>query len=68
MFSHRGGYSFLSDGNTDGVVSLRSQLPIHIQENAALVIGYDEGHVSILNSEEVLRKLNEILDSVLIGR
>lgn len=65
LFSHSGSYSLLSDGNTDGVVSLRSQLPIHIQEKAEMVIGYDEGHVSILNSDAVVRKLDEILNNAL---
>ena len=65
LFSHGGGYSLLSDGNTDGVVSLRSQLPVHIQEKAEMVMGYDEGHVSILNSDAVVRKLDEIMNNAL---
>lgn len=57
FFSHRGGYNVMSGGNTDGVVSLKSQLFPAAQERAATMRGFDEDHTSILESDEVLKRL-----------
>lgn len=62
LFSHRGKYSLFRDTNTDGVVSLKSQLLPEAQNTAANVRGFDESHVDILHSEEALAELHRILE------
>lgn len=47
--------------NTDGTITLISQLDKRAQKEAVQVLGYDENHVSILSSREALEKYNEIL-------
>lgn len=52
----------ISFGKNDGSVSLASQLRLEAQEQAKEIRGFDNGHVSILSSKEVLAKLFGILD------
>lgn len=47
--------------NSDGTIPLRSQLYPPAQESATRVCGFDETHSSILRSETVIAKINEIL-------
>lgn len=61
LFSHRGGYSLLRP-NTDGVVSLASQLRPEAQREARLVMGFDEDHVSILSAREAIDQVGRVLD------
>lgn len=62
LFGHKGeGASIFSGANTDGTVTIRSQLSMKAQAEAVKVIGYDEDHISILNNPAVATKLNEIL-------
>lgn len=60
IFSHRGGYNIMSGGNTDGVVSLKSQLLPAAQDRAVTVRGFDEDHISILASEAVSERLTTL--------
>jgi pimeloyl-ACP methyl ester carboxylesterase len=53
--------SIFGSESSDGVIVLSSQLRDAAQEQAKTIRGYDEGHVSILSSEAVARKLNQIL-------
>jgi len=53
--------SIFGSQSGDGVISLASQLRDAAQDQALLMRGYDEGHVSILSSERVLGDLEEIL-------
>jgi len=53
--------SILGSESSDGVIKLTSQLRIVAQEQALVIRGYDEGHVSILSSAPVIDKVNEIL-------
>ena len=53
--------SIFGSQSSDGVIVLSSQLRDAAQEQAQTIRGYDEGHVSILSSEAVARKLNQIL-------
>ena len=53
--------SVFGSGSSDGVIKLTSQLRPAAQEQAQLIRGYDEDHVSILSSETVVRKVQEIL-------
>jgi hypothetical protein len=55
------GASRTAGGNSDGVVSIASQLRHIAQERAHLVRGYNEDHVSILQNEEVLALVNQLL-------
>lgn len=50
-----------SRGSSDGVIKLNSQLRHAAQEQARLVRGYDEDHVSILSSDIVIGKVSDIL-------
>jgi pimeloyl-ACP methyl ester carboxylesterase len=61
LFAHRGKYSLLRESNTDGVVSLRSQLLSAAQDTAVAIRGFDESHVDILHSEKALAELHRIL-------
>ncbi len=63
LFSYRGTRGLLSQANSDGTVTLRSQLSQAAQDHAVKVLGYDEDHVSMLRSQVVTKKLNEILMS-----
>jgi len=53
--------SIFGSKSSDGVIVLSSQLRDAAQEQAQSIRGYDEGHVSILGSEAVAYKLNQIL-------
>jgi pimeloyl-ACP methyl ester carboxylesterase len=61
LFSHKGGCSFFLDNN-DGAVTLRSQLDLRAQKDAIAKWGFDEGHVTILSSKDVLGIYNDILE------
>ena len=61
LFSHRGTRGLIGRSNSDGTVTLRSQLPLVAQDQAKKIFGYDEDHVSILRSEAVVNRLNEIM-------
>lgn len=61
LFGHRGGYSLLSP-NTDGVVTLASQLRPIAQSQAHFLMGFDQDHVSILNAPDVVSQVHRILD------
>ena len=60
LFSYKGS-SMTTDGNSDGVVSIKSQLKLDAQEGASLVRGFNEDHNSILQSKEVIKLVNKIL-------
>ncbi|QLE98171.1 lipase family alpha/beta hydrolase [Neptunomonas phycophila] len=65
LFSHRGkGGGIMERSSSDGTVTLASQLSLKAQEEAVKVIGYDEGHVSILSSHSVSQKINNILKTI----
>lgn len=62
FFGYKGiGIPFMS--NNDGSVTLESALYLRSQEQAIKIYGFNEHHVSILTSYEVLKKYNEILIS-----
>ncbi len=61
LFSHRGDDSMFMDNN-DGTVTLRSQLDLRAQKDAVERWGFDEDHVSILSSPDVISIYNEILE------
>jgi hypothetical protein len=60
MFGYQNS-SIFGSGSSDGVIVLSSQLRDAAQEQAQMVRGYDEGHVSILSNEAVIRRVYENL-------
>ncbi len=60
FFSYRGG-GILSGEANDGTVTVSSELSMPIQRQAVRVMGFDEDHMSILESREVAAQLNTIL-------
>jgi len=61
LFGHRGAPG-LWRPNNDGTVTLASQLRRAAQEEARLIVGYDEDHTSILVSPQVTSQLHALLD------
>lgn len=53
--------SIFGSESSDGVIKLTSQLRPVAQEQPKMIRGYDEDHVSIMSSESVISKVNEIL-------
>lgn len=62
LFGHRGGYSLLRP-NHDGTVTLASQLRQAAQAEARMIYGFDEDHVGILSSPQVVAQVQALLDS-----
>lgn len=63
VFGHRGGYSLLRP-NTDGTVTLASQLRPEAQAQARRVLGFDEDHMSILAAAPVGKLIDGLLAPV----
>jgi pimeloyl-ACP methyl ester carboxylesterase len=63
FFSHRGGVDIMTGGNTDGTVSLQSQLVLPAQQSATQIRGFHEDHTSILSSPVVIDQLNQLLEN-----
>ena len=55
------GKSFTAGGNSDGVVTINSQLRLIAQNNANIVKGYNENHTSILKNLNLINFINQIL-------
>ena len=60
FFGHKGNRNILRPNN-DKVVTLASQLDQRAQRDAKMIYGYNEDHVSILSSQQVLSQFNAIL-------
>jgi pimeloyl-ACP methyl ester carboxylesterase len=60
LFGYQGSSRF-AGGNSDGVVSIASQLRMSLQEQATLIRGYNETHTSILKNENLHSLINIIL-------
>jgi hypothetical protein len=67
FFSYRGGRTPGGEAN-DGTVTVSSQLAMPIQRQAAHVMGFDESHMSILESREAAPQLNAVLDRARIAK
>ena len=61
FFSFKGGHNPFTNGNDDGTVSLVSELQAEAQDSAIKVIGFNEGHDSILRAPEVSQTMQLIL-------
>ncbi|MFK7915704.1 MAG: lipase family alpha/beta hydrolase [Pseudomonadales bacterium] len=60
LFSHKGN-GLLRGANSDGTITLKSQLHPQAQQQASRIIGFDEDHVSILRAPESIALINELL-------
>jgi len=56
-------FGMKSDESTDGVVTILSQLRMDAQKEALSIRGYNEDHMSILNSKEVSQYIYSLLDA-----
>jgi pimeloyl-ACP methyl ester carboxylesterase len=61
LFFSYSGRSGMMDENNDGAVTLESQLDYRIQHQAQDLFGFDEDHVKVLFSEDVITIFNDIL-------
>ena len=62
LFSHKGNCSMFMDNN-DGAVTIKSQLDPRAQADAISMWGFNNGHLDILSSPDVLVKYREILNN-----
>ncbi len=60
FFGHKGNRNILRPNN-DNVVTLASQLDQRSQRDAKMIYGFEEDHVSILSSKQVISQYNAIL-------
>jgi pimeloyl-ACP methyl ester carboxylesterase len=60
FFGHKGNRNLLRQNN-DKVVTLASQLDQRSQREAKMIYGFNEDHVSILSSEQVLSQYSAVL-------
>lgn len=65
LFYGYGGSSIFVKGENDGVVALSSVLAASATSRADQVVGFDEGHESILRSDAMQRALNQRLATYL---
>ncbi|WP_186948206.1 lipase family alpha/beta hydrolase [Undibacterium hunanense] len=61
FFGHGGSYSLLHSANTDGSITLASELRADAQADARMVKGFNESHIGILSSPEVFRQYTAVL-------
>ncbi|MCH9646591.1 MAG: alpha/beta hydrolase [Deltaproteobacteria bacterium] len=61
VFFAFGGPTWRMSHNNDGTVTLPSQLPAWIQEDAASLRGFDRGHTGILTDPDMLKELGRVL-------
>lgn len=67
LFTYKNSNKFLRPENSDGTVTLQSQLKREAQNQATQIIGYDETHTSVLRSDQVAKDINLILSSLKNG-
>ncbi|MFC1494042.1 lipase family alpha/beta hydrolase [Thermodesulfobacteriota bacterium] len=63
FFGHKGNRNILRPNN-DKVVTLASQLDLRSQRDAKMIYGFNEDHVSILSSNQVISQYNSILADI----
>ena len=63
FFGHKGNRNILRPNN-DKAVTLVSQLDQRSQRDAKMIYGFNEDHISILSSQQVLSQYNAILDDI----
>ena len=63
FFGHKGNRNILRPNN-DKTVTLASQLDMRSQKEAKMVYGFNEDHVSILSSQQVISQYNAVLADI----
>ncbi len=63
FFGHKGNRNILRPNN-DNVVTLASQLDRRSQKDARMIYGFNEDHMSILSSKQVISQFNAILADI----
>jgi hypothetical protein len=63
FFGYRRGPSLLTQESSDSAITLSSQIPAWIQEQAERCWGVDADHVGVLSHRAVLERLNALLAS-----
>jgi pimeloyl-ACP methyl ester carboxylesterase len=61
LFFSYGGRSGIMDANNDGAVTLESQLDYRVQRHARALFGFNEDHVKVLSSADVINVFNTVL-------
>ena len=61
LFSYRGKSGMFAGENSDGVITLRSQLRSEAQQAAQNIYGFDASHVGILSDRQAITTLQQIL-------
>lgn len=62
LYGHRAShFAFLDDDESDGTVTVESQLDERARNDAVQILGFEEDHESILVSRQVIAALNEAL-------
>jgi pimeloyl-ACP methyl ester carboxylesterase len=64
FFAYHDASTIKNAKNSDGAVTIHSQLNPAIQSAAAKVLGFNETHTGILNSEAARQSFHQLLDSV----
>jgi hypothetical protein len=67
FFGYRRKASILTTESSDGVISIDSQIPPWIQDQAERYWGYNATHVGILSDELALDRYNAVLESTAVG-
>ncbi len=66
MFGHQGGEGLLREPS-DGTILVSSQLRPEAQQDASLVMGFDESHAGILSSAEVVSEVQRVFGAATGG-
>ncbi len=61
IFSYRDGESGESGESGDGVIPLRSQLPLWLQRDATMIRGFEGGHIDLLSDPVFVQVLLDTL-------
>ena len=62
LFGYKGS-NLLVNENSDGVVTIDSQLRLEVQKRASTVRGFNEDHMSILKNRELVELINDLLEN-----
>ncbi len=59
-------FSYQAGDSDDGVVDLKSQIPLSLQSEATRLYGFNAGHATILTDPDFIRRFQTILNSSLV--
>lgn len=58
-------FSFTEGSSDDGVVALRSQIPLRLQSESVRIYGFENNHVGTLSDSNFLTLFNDVLNATL---